>query len=106
MLVISLSFCAALAHVLQFWEAISSSAGALYVCPHLNCFVHMWVPDWLVEWLILLLFNLLKPVGFFTYHQVWLSKILRGARFALSVLYSSQNKQPTLLYMSLTEWFL
>jgi len=29
--------------------------------------------------------NLLKPNGFFTYHQVQYSKILHGARFALSV---------------------
>jgi hypothetical protein len=32
-------------------------------------------------------FNLLKPSGFFTYHQVKHSKILHGARFALGVLY-------------------
>ena len=31
-------------------------------------------------------FNLLKPSGFFTYHQVEHSKILHGVRFALSVL--------------------
>ena len=37
--------------------------------------------------------NLLKPSGFFTYHQVERSKILRGSRFALSVLYEYQNKQ-------------
>jgi len=29
--------------------------------------------------------NLLKPSGFFMYHQVKHSNILRGARFALSV---------------------
>jgi hypothetical protein len=29
--------------------------------------------------------NILKPSGFFTYHQVQHSKILHGARFALSV---------------------
>jgi hypothetical protein len=44
--------------------------------------------------------NHLKPSGFFTYHQVWHSKILLGARFVLSVLYGS------LLYTSLTDWFL
>jgi len=32
-------------------------------------------------------FNLLKPSGFFTYHQVLYSEFLLGARFALSVLY-------------------
>jgi hypothetical protein len=52
------------------------------------------------------LFNLLKPSGFFTYHQVQHSKILHGARFALSVLYGSHNKQRLLLYTSLTDWFL
>ena len=30
--------------------------------------------------------KLLKPGGFFTYHQSQHSKILHGARFALSVL--------------------
>ena len=53
------------------------------------------------------LFNLLKPSGFFTYHQVeHKKKILHGAHFALSVLYGSQNRQLLLLYTSLTEWFL
>jgi hypothetical protein len=33
--------------------------------------------------------NLLKPSGFFTYHQVQHSKILHGTRFALNVLCSS-----------------
>jgi hypothetical protein len=42
--------------------------------------------------------NLLKPCGFFLYHQPQHSKILHGARFALSVLYGSQNKQRPLLY--------
>jgi hypothetical protein len=52
--------------------------------------------------------NLLKPSGFFTYRQVVHSKILHGARFALSVLYGSQNRQRLLLYTStsLTDWFL
>jgi hypothetical protein len=54
----------------------------------------------------LLSFNLLKPSGFFTYRQVWHSEILNGARFALSVLYGSQNRQRPLLYTSLTDWFL
>jgi len=40
------------------------------------------------------------------YHQVLHSKILHVARFALSVLYGSQNKQRLLLYTSLTGWFL
>jgi hypothetical protein len=31
--------------------------------------------------------NLLKPSGFFTYHQVQHSEILPGARFALGILY-------------------
>jgi len=44
-------------------------------------------------------FKGLKPSGFFTYHH---SKIVYGARFALSVLYGSQNRQRPLLYMSLT----
>jgi hypothetical protein len=42
-------------------------------------------------------FNLLKINGFFTYHQVWHSKILHAGRFALSVLYGSQNRQRPLL---------
>ena len=50
--------------------------------------------------------NLLNPTGFFTYHQVLLTKILHGARFALSVLYGSENRQRPLLYTSLTDWFL
>ena len=50
--------------------------------------------------------NLLKPSGFFTYHQVEHSKILHGARFALSVLCGYQNRQRLLLYTSLTDWFL
>ena len=50
--------------------------------------------------------NLLKPSGFFTYHHVLHSKILLGARFALSVLYGYQNRQRLLLYTSLTDWFL
>ena len=51
-------------------------------------------------------FNTLKPSGFFTYRQVEHSKILHGARFALSVLYGYQNRQRLLLYTSLTDWFL
>jgi hypothetical protein len=51
-------------------------------------------------------FNHLKPSGFFTYHQVEHSKILHGARFVLSVLYGSQNRQRSLMYTSLTGWFL
>jgi Ni,Fe-hydrogenase I cytochrome b subunit len=35
--------------------------------------------------------NILKPSGFLTYHQVKHSKILYGARFALSVLSGSLN---------------
>jgi len=50
--------------------------------------------------------NLLKTSGFFTYYQVYYSKIVHGARFALSVLYGSQNRQRLLLYTSLTDWFL
>jgi hypothetical protein len=50
--------------------------------------------------------DLLKLSGFFTYHQVYNSEILHGARFALSVLYGSQNRQRLLLYTSLTGWFL
>jgi hypothetical protein len=50
--------------------------------------------------------NLSKPSGFFTYHHVQHSKILHGARFALSVLYGSQNRQRLLLYTALTDWFL
>jgi hypothetical protein len=55
---------------------------------------------------ICFLFNLLKPSGFFTYHQVSYLKILHGARFALSVLYGSQNRQQPLLYTSWADWFL
>jgi len=50
--------------------------------------------------------NLSKSSGFFTYHRVKHSKILHGARFALSVLYGSHNRQRPLLYTSLTDWFL
>ena len=50
--------------------------------------------------------NLLNPSGYFTYHKVYSSKILRGACFALSVLYGYQNRQRRLLYISLTGWFL
>jgi hypothetical protein len=50
--------------------------------------------------------KLLNPKGFFTYHQVYHSKILNGVRFALSVLYRSQNRQRVLLYALLTGWFL
>ena len=50
-------------------------------------------------------FNLLKPSGFFTYHQVSGSKILQGALLALSVLYGTQNKQRPLLYTSLTGFY-
>jgi hypothetical protein len=49
------------------------------------------------------LFNLLKPSGFFTCHQVQNSKIPHGARFALRVLYGYQNRQRLLLYTSLTD---
>jgi hypothetical protein len=49
--------------------------------------------------------NLLKPSGFFTYHQVQHSKPLHGARFAFSVSYGSQNRQRTLLHTSLTDGF-
>jgi hypothetical protein len=34
-----------------------------------------------VKWTASVLFNLLKPSGFFTYRQVYHSKILHGARF-------------------------
>ena len=50
--------------------------------------------------------NLLKPSGFFTYRQVYNSKILQGALFALSVLCGYQNRQRLLFYTSLTDWFL
>jgi hypothetical protein len=51
-------------------------------------------------------FDLLEPGGFFTYHQLQHSQILHGARFGLSVLYGSQNRQRPLLHTSLTDWFL
>jgi hypothetical protein len=47
-----------------------------------------------------------KPNGFLTYHQVYHSKILHGARYALSFLYGSQNRQRPLIYTLLTDWFL
>jgi len=50
--------------------------------------------------------NPLQSSGFFTYRQVQHSKILHGARFALSVLYGSENRQRPLIYTSLTDWFL
>jgi hypothetical protein len=59
-----------------------------------------------IEVLVWFCINLLHPSGFFTYHQVLHSKILHGARFSLSVLYGSQNRQRFLLYTSSTDWFL
>ena len=53
-----------------------------------------------------IMINLLKPSGFFTYHQVEHSKILHGALFALSVLCGYQNKQRLFPYTSLTDWLL
>ena len=50
--------------------------------------------------------NLLKPSGFFMFHQVEYSKILHGAHFVLSVLYGYQNKQQLFPYTSLTDWLL
>ena len=49
--------------------------------------------------------NHLKPSGFFKYHLVYYSKLLHVARFALSVLYGSQNRQRPFLYTSLAAWF-
>jgi len=49
--------------------------------------------------------DLLKTSGFFTYQQVEHSKILHGARLALSILYGSKKRQRLLLYISLTDWF-
>ena len=46
-----------------------------------------------IFWSLKSLTVFLKPGGFFTYHQVEHSKILYGARFALSVLFESQNRQ-------------
>jgi hypothetical protein len=46
------------------------------------------------------LINLLNSSSFLMYHQILHSKILHGARFALSVLYGSQNRQRLLLYTS------
>jgi hypothetical protein len=50
--------------------------------------------------------SLLKPIGFFTYHQVKHSTNLHGSRFAFSVFYGSQNRQRLLLYTSLADRFL
>ena len=50
--------------------------------------------------------NLLQSSGFFTYHRLKFKKNLHGARFALSVLYGSQNRQRSLLYTPLSDWFL
>ena len=57
-------------------------------------------------WLVAQRLNLLNPSGCFTYRQVYHSKILHGARCALSVLYGYQNRQRLLLCTSLTDWFL
>jgi hypothetical protein len=57
-------------------------------------------------WNVYIHINLLKPSGFCMYHQVEHSKILHGARFELSILYRSKNRQWLLLYTSLTDWFL
>ena len=54
-----------------------------------------------ISWL-----NLLKPSGFFTYHQFEHSEILHGACFAFGGLYGYQNRQRLLLYTSLTDWLL
>ena len=50
--------------------------------------------------------NFLTPSGYLTYHQVYFSKILHGARFAPSVLYGYENRQRLLLYTALTGCFL
>jgi hypothetical protein len=49
--------------------------------------------------------NRLKPSGFFTYRQVEHSKTLHGARFAFSVLFGSKNRQRSLPYSTLADWF-
>ena len=49
--------------------------------------------------------NLLTPSGFFTYRQVEHSKILHGARFALSVLYRYQDRQRLFPYALLTGFY-
>jgi len=47
--------------------------------------------------------NLLKSSGFLTCQQVENSKILHGARFAVSVFYGSKNRQRLSLCTSLTD---
>jgi hypothetical protein len=51
-------------------------------------------------------FNILKPSGFFTYHQAKRSNILHGTRLELSILYGFQIRQRPFLYTSLTDWSL
>jgi hypothetical protein len=49
----------------------------------------------------------LQPSGYYTYHQVKHSQILRSAHTVyLCVLCGSQNKQPLFPYTALTDWFL
>jgi hypothetical protein len=46
--------------------------------------------------------NLLKPSNYFPYHQVWHSKILHGARFALNVCtYLKKKKKDSDFYFIL-----
>ena len=66
----------------------------------------MMVRMWVGKKRYLASLNLLKPSGFFTYHQVECSKILHGARFAFGVLCGYQNRQRIIPYTSLTDWLL
>ena len=48
--------------------------------------------------------NLLNPSDYFTYHQVYNSKILRGAHIAFVCFVQSHNKQRLLPYTALADW--
>jgi hypothetical protein len=51
--------------------------------------------------------NPLSPSGYYMYHMVWGSAILRSAHTVyLSIVCGSQNKQRLFPYTTLTDWFL
>ena len=78
----------------------------IYVCVYMCVCVCMYVCMYVCLYIYVCKINLVKPSGLFTYHRVLHLEILHGARFALSVLYGSQNRQRLLLYTLLPVWFL
>jgi len=61
----------------------------------------------LTDWFLLHRFSSLKPSGYYMYHQVRHSAILRFAHTVyLCVLCGSETKQRLFPYATLTDWFL